>query len=63
MAAHLPTEPVARNFSPAKYVASDYIFQFVTITAGVLIALLVNGFVELRDTRALVRAGAGHDRS
>ena len=30
-------------------------FQFITITGGVLIALLVNGFVELRDTRALLR--------
>lgn len=49
------TPPVARNFSSAKYTASDYIFQFITVTAGVLIALLVNGFVELRDTRALLR--------
>ena len=49
-----PPPPVARNFSSAKYTASDYLFQFITVTAGVLIALLVNGFVELRDTRVLV---------
>ncbi len=48
-------EPVARNFSSAKYTASDYAFQFITVTAGVLIALLVNGFVELRSNRELVR--------
>lgn len=55
--------PVARDFSPAKkdfspakkYGLSDYLFQFITITAGVLIALLVNGFVELRANRELVR--------
>jgi hypothetical protein len=39
----------------AKYTASDYLFQFITISAGVLIALLVNGFVELRSNRELVR--------
>ena len=49
------SQPVARNFSSAKYTASDYLFQFITVTGGVLIALLVNGFVELRDNRALVR--------
>jgi hypothetical protein len=48
-------ESVAPNFSSAKYTASDYIFQFVTITAGVLIALLVNGLVEARNNRNLVR--------
>lgn len=37
------------------YAFADYAFQFVTITAGVLIALLVNGFVELRSNRELVR--------
>jgi hypothetical protein len=47
--------PVARNFSSAKYTASDYLFQFITITAGVLIALLVNGLVEARNNRNLVR--------
>jgi hypothetical protein len=30
---------------PGKYTASDYFFQFVTITVGVLIALLINGLV------------------
>lgn len=63
MDAHDPPPPVARDSQPVarnsgsakKYGLSDYLFQFITITAGVLIALLVNGFVELRDTRALVR--------
>jgi hypothetical protein len=41
--------------TPAKYTAGDYLFQFITVTGGVLIALLINGFVELRDNRALVR--------
>ena len=50
-----PSQPVARNFSSAKYTASDYTFQFVTVTAGVLIALLVNGLVEARNNRNLVR--------
>jgi hypothetical protein len=37
-----------------KYTASDYFFQFVTVTAGVLIALLINGLVEWNDDRVLV---------
>jgi hypothetical protein len=37
-----------------KYSASDYVFQFVTIMAGVLIAMLANGFVERSRDRDLV---------
>jgi hypothetical protein len=37
-----------------KYTFVDYLFQFITITAGVLIALLINGLVEWSDNRALV---------
>jgi hypothetical protein len=39
---------------PNKYTASDYFFSFVTITLGVLIALLINGLVEWNNNRALV---------
>ena len=39
---------------PSKYTASDYFFSFITITAGVLIALLINGMVEWNNNRALV---------
>jgi hypothetical protein len=39
---------------PAKYTAVDYVFSFITITAGVLIALLINGLVEWNADRALV---------
>ena len=37
-----------------KYTLVDYLFQFVTITAGVLIALLINGLVEWNDNREVV---------
>ena len=37
-----------------KYTASDYFFSFVTITLGVLIALLINGLVEWNNNRQLV---------
>ena len=37
-----------------KYTASDYFFQFVIITVGVLIALLINGLVEWNRDRELV---------
>jgi hypothetical protein len=37
-----------------KYILVDYLFQFITITAGVLIALLINGLVEWNRNRALV---------
>jgi hypothetical protein len=38
----------------AKYSAADYVFQFITIMAGVLIAMLANGFVERGKDRELV---------
>jgi hypothetical protein len=52
-----PTPPPPPEPSPAakKYVFSDYLFQFITITAGVLIALLINGLVEWNGNRTLVR--------
>ena len=37
------------------YALEDYIFQFITVTAGVLIALLINGLDAWNDTRELVR--------
>ena len=37
-----------------KYTFTDYAFQFITITAGVLIALLINGLVEWNNNRELV---------
>jgi hypothetical protein len=37
-----------------KYALEDYIFQFITVTAGVLIALLINGLDAWNDTRELV---------
>lgn len=37
-----------------KYSASDYVFQFITIMAGVLIAMLANGMVERSRERQLV---------
>ena len=37
-----------------KYSFVDYVFQFITITAGVLIALLINGLVEWNNNRQLV---------
>jgi hypothetical protein len=40
--------------SAKKYTAIDYVFQFITITAGVLIALLINGLVQWNADRALV---------
>jgi hypothetical protein len=44
-----PPPPAAK-----KYTFADYLFQFVTITAGVLIALLINGLVQWNDNRSLV---------
>jgi hypothetical protein len=38
----------------SKYNLGDYTFQFVTITIGVLIALLINGLVEWNSDRELV---------
>ena len=37
-----------------KYALEDYIFQFITVTAGVLIALLINGLDAWNDARELV---------
>ena len=38
------TEPIDVAPPPAKkYTVPDYLFQFIIITAGVLIALLING--------------------
>jgi hypothetical protein len=50
------TEPADSTPPPPakKYAFADYLFQFVTITAGVLIALLINGLVQWNDNRALV---------
>jgi hypothetical protein len=49
------TEPLDVPPPPArKYDLSDYLFQFIVITAGVLIALLLNGLVEWNDNRELV---------
>ena len=47
-------QPAAPVRAPAKYTLVDYIFQFITITAGVLIALLINGLVEWNNNRELV---------
>ena len=46
----VPTPPAAVK----KYTLVDYVFQFITITAGVLIALLINGLVEWNHNRELV---------
>jgi hypothetical protein len=45
-----PPPPLADK----KYTAVDYVFQLITVTAGVLIALLINGLVELNANRRLV---------
>lgn len=37
-----------------KYTFADYAFQFVTVTAGVLIALLIDGLVDWNHNRELV---------
>jgi hypothetical protein len=37
-----------------KYAAVDYVFQLITVTAGVLIALLIDGLVEVNANRRLV---------
>lgn len=39
----------------SKYTFADYAFQFITVTAGVLIALLINGLVEWNSNQQLVR--------
>ena len=37
-----------------KYTFADYAFQFITVTAGVLIALFIDGLVESNHNRELV---------
>ena len=37
-----------------KYTFADYAFQFITVTAGVLIALFIDGLVEWKNNRELV---------
>jgi hypothetical protein len=37
-----------------KYTLADYAFQFITVTAGVLIALFIDGLVETNHNRELV---------
>ena len=37
-----------------KYSFADYAFQFITVTAGVLIALFIDGLVEQNHNRELV---------
>jgi hypothetical protein len=39
-----------------KYTFADYVFQFITVTAGVLIALFIDGLAETNNNRALVAA-------
>ena len=38
----------------AKYSTPDYAFQFITVTAGVLIALMIDGLVDWNNNRHLV---------
>lgn len=38
----------------SKYGAADYVFQFITVTAGVLIALMIDGLVDWKSHRDLV---------
>src|SRR5262245_45522745 len=39
-----------------KYTFADYVFQLITVTAGVLIALLIDGLVDWNNNRELVTA-------
>lgn len=39
-----------------KYSFADYGFQFITVTAGVLIALFIDGFVDWNNNRELVES-------
>ena len=38
----------------SKYGVADYVFQFITVTAGVLIALLIDGLADWKSNRDLV---------
>jgi hypothetical protein len=51
-----PTDAPPPAGPAPKYTAVDYVFSFITITAGVLIALLINGLVQWNDDRELVTA-------
>ena len=44
-----------------KYTVADYAFQFVTVTAGVLIALLIDGLVDWDHNRELVATASPDD--
>jgi hypothetical protein len=50
----MPEPTAVQPRAAPKYTLVDYVFQFITITAGVLIALLINGLVQWNDNRALV---------
>ena len=39
-----------------KYTLADYAFQFITVTAGVLIALFIDGLAERNNNRELVES-------
>ena len=39
-----------------KYSLADYVFQFITVTMGVFIALLIDGLAERRDNDQLVES-------
>ena len=49
-----PTDAPPPAANAPKYTVVDYVFSFITITAGVLIALLINGLVQWNDNRELV---------
>ena len=50
-----PAAPAALPRKPGSHTWREFVFQLATITAGVLIALSVDGVVEWRRERALVR--------
>ena len=37
-----------------KYSPADYLFQFITVTAGVFIALVIDGLTDWNNNRELV---------
>ena len=45
-----------------KYVFADYVFQFITVTAGVLIALFIDGLAERNNNRELVDSARANIR-
>ena len=46
----------------SKYGAADYVFQFITVTAGVLIALFIDGLAERNNNRELVDSARANIR-